>query len=161
MNDCEKKFNEEWHKYQTEKKNMYPNIMLLGTSGAGKSSLINTVFRKDIAPVSDVKPETHSYDTIYMGATYGSTVNLIDTAGYKMGQGEIYYSEARKTILKGINDVPVHVIWYCIPVTNERVQEMDFDILRNLMLEKSIRERICIVFTKCDEDTKDGKKQRN
>lgn len=88
MNDYEKKFNEKWHKYQTEKKNMYPNIMLLGTSGAGKSSLINTVFRKDIAPVSDVKPETHSYDTIYMGATYGNTVNLIDTAGYKMGQGE-------------------------------------------------------------------------
>lgn len=161
MNSYEKKFNEEWDKYQAKKNNVYPNVMLLGTSGAGKSSLINKVFRRDIAPVSDVKPETRGYDTVYMGADYGSTVNLVDTAGYEMGQGETYYSEVRKTILKGIDGSPVHVIWYCIPVTNERVQEMDFDILQKLMQEKSIRERICIVFTKCDEDTKDGSKAKD
>ena len=75
MNDYEKRFNEEWNKYQSENENKYPNIMLLGTSGAGKSSLINTIFGKEIAPVSDVRPETKGYDKIYMGKDYGSSVN--------------------------------------------------------------------------------------
>ncbi len=160
MNDYEKRFNEEWNKYQSENENKYPNIMLLGTSGAGKSSLINTIFGKEIAPVSDVRPETKGYDKIYMGKDYGSSVNLIDTAGYEMDQGEIYYSEVRKTILEEIDGSPIHIIWYCIPITNERVQEMDFDILQKLTAEESIRKRICIVFTKCDEDTKNGDKAK-
>ena len=160
VNDYEKKFNEEWNKYQSENKNKYPNIMLLGTSGAGKSSLINTVFGKEIAPVSDVRPETKGYDRIYMGEDYGSSVNLVDTAGYEIDQGEIYYSEIKKTISEGINGSSIHIIWYCIPVTNERVQKMDFDILQKLTTEESIRKRICIVFTKCDADTKNGDKAK-
>lgn len=45
MNKFEENMNAAWEKYQSEKKNeLYPNIMLLGISGAGKSSLINAIF---------------------------------------------------------------------------------------------------------------------
>ena len=37
---------------------------------------------------------------------------------------------------------------------------MDFDILQKLTKEKSIRKRICVVFTKCDADTKNGDKAK-
>ena len=49
MNKFEREqWNAAWEKYQSEKKNeLYPNIMLLGISGAGKSSLINAIFKRD------------------------------------------------------------------------------------------------------------------
>ena len=78
-----------------------------------------------------------------------------------MDQGEIYYSEIKKTISAGINGSSIHIIWYCIPITNERVQKMDFDILQKLTKEESIRKRICVVFTKCDADTKNGDKAKS
>ena len=160
MDKYEERINAEWEKYRADKGNMYPNIMLIGTSGAGKSSLINTVFGGNFASVSDVKPETEGYDTIYRGKDHGSTVNLIDTAGYELGQGNIYYNAIKEIISQGIDEGPIHIIWYCIPVTNERVQEMDFDILRKLMQEAKIRNRICVVFTKCDQDTEEGTKAK-
>lgn len=160
MDKYKESFEAEWKKYRETKENAYPNIMLLGTSGAGKSSLINTVFGRNLAAVSDVKPETRGYDTIYRGKEYGTTVNLIDTAGYELDQGESYYVEIRKIISKGIEEGPIHVIWYCVPVINERIQEMDLDILRRLLKEPSIRKRICIVFTKCDQDSEEGDKAK-
>lgn len=158
MSSFQDKVQSEWEKYQRNRKNeLYPNIMLLGASGVGKSSLINTVFGGQFAPVSDVEPETKGYCTVYKGRQYGSTVNLIDTAGYELGKGDSYYNAIHQVISCGIGEEgPVHIIWYCISVTNERVQEMDFDVLRRLMGEPDIRKRVCIVFTKCDEDSDDG-----
>lgn len=49
MNKFEENINAAWKKYQSEKKDeLYPNIMLLGISGAGKSSLINSVFKRNL-----------------------------------------------------------------------------------------------------------------
>lgn len=160
MDKFKERFETEWEKYCENKENTYPNIMLLGTSGAGKSSLINTIFGRNLASVSDVKPETRGFDTIYCGKDYGNTVNLIDTAGYELDQGKSYYSEVKKVISEGIAEGPIHIIWYCVPVTNERVQEMDIDILCRLTGEAGIRKRICVVFTKCDQDTEEGTKAK-
>ena len=77
MASLERKIQEEWEKYQKENQNStYPNILLLGISGAGKSSLINTVFGRKIANVSDVRPETANFE-VYKGQDYNLNVNLI------------------------------------------------------------------------------------
>ena len=159
MNDYERRINEEWERYQKQKAHeLYPNIMLIGPSGAGKSSLINRIFRGHIAEVSNVKPETEGYNNIYWGKDHNSSVNLIDTAGYELGKADTYYPEIKRTIDSGINGERVHIIWYCIPITNERVQDMDKQILDKLLAEPDIRKRICIVFTKCDQDSEDSEK---
>lgn len=159
MGAFQEKVQSEWEKYQKEKKyELLPNIMLLGASGVGKSSLINTVFGGQFAAVSDIRPETKGYCTVYKGKQYGSTVNLIDTAGYELGQGDAYYNEIHHVISCGIDEGPIHIIWYCISITNERIQDIDLETLHRLMGEESIRNRICIVFTKCDEDTEKGEK---
>lgn len=162
MNIFEKKIDEEWKKFQEKKKNeLYPNIMLIGVSGAGKSSLVNKIFGENYASVSDIKPETSGYENIYMGRECGNTVNLIDTAGYELGKGENdYYNEIHRVISCGIKGDPIHIIWYCIPITNERVQDMDIYILSRLLKEDKIRRRICVVFTKCDQDSEDSDKAR-
>lgn len=105
MNKFEENMNAAWEKYQSEKKNeLYPNIMLLGISGAGKSSLINAIFKRDLAKVSNVKPETKGYGKIYYGKQYGLSVNLIDTAGYEMNQGNDYYESVKPILENGIEN---------------------------------------------------------
>lgn len=158
MNNFEQEISERWKKYQTEKNELFPNIMLIGASGAGKSSLINKIFGGNFAHISNVKPETQGYNTIYRGKEYGKSVNLIDTAGYELGQVDTYYKDIHSVISNGIHEEMVHIIWYCISVINERIEDMDINILQKLMVESSIRRRICIVFTKCDYDTDDGSK---
>lgn len=162
MDEIEKKFNEEWEKFKKENKNkVYPNILILGISGAGKSSLINTVFGQEIAAVSNVKPQTSGFK-LYKGKDYNLTVNLIDSAGYEMNQGDTYYSGIKDVINNGIDDIKnIHVIWYCISISNERIEDMDINTLKYLFNEESIRNKVCVVFTKCDQDDENSSKANN
>lgn len=157
MNAFELKIEESWNQYRLEKANqLYPNIMLLGVTGAGKSSLINRIFGVDIAAVSNTNPETSGYDTFYCGKDYGLSVNIIDTAGYEMDQADFYYNEIRNSIVNGVKGEAIHIAWYCIPIVKRRIEDMDIYILKNLIKEDSIRKRLCVVFTKCDEDDNQG-----
>ncbi len=157
MNNFESKINEAWEEYRIKKANeLYPNIMLLGVSGAGKSSLMNRIFGVNIAKVSNVKPETQGFDHIYMGKNYGMSVNIIDTAGYELQQATEYYENVKNGILNGVKGNAVHIVWYCIPIVNERIEDMDITILSKLLAEPKIRKRLCVVFTKCDEDDENG-----
>lgn len=52
----------EWDKFSNQEH--YPNIMLIGCTGSGKSTLINTIFGKDVAIVSDAERGTTEF-TVY------------------------------------------------------------------------------------------------
>ena len=75
----------EWEKF--EKNGVRPNIMLLGATGCGKSSLINLVFNANIAEVNDASRGTEKFER-YDGADHGLGVNLIDSRGYELEDGE-------------------------------------------------------------------------
>lgn len=152
----ETRINEEWEKYKTN--NIYPNIMLLGASGTGKSSLINHVFGETVASVNNVKPETEGFQ-IYLGSDYGISVNLIDSAGYELG-AEKYAEEACRIVNEGINGEPVHIVWYCISAANERVEGIDIEVLIRLLNEDKLKGRLCVVLTKTDMDSPDLKVTR-
>ena len=155
-NDYESKIEYAWKKYrETKKDELYPTIMLLGASGVGKSSLINTIFKFDKAKISNIKPETEGY-VIYMGKDYGTHVNIIDTAGYELQQADDYYKYVQDAILNGIKGNNIHIVWYCIPIVNERIENMDINTLKKLFEEPQIRRRLYVVFTKCDEDDEYG-----
>jgi predicted GTPase len=46
---------------EVSKTTQKPNILLLGGSGAGKSSLVNAVFGKTLAEIGEGKPITQTY----------------------------------------------------------------------------------------------------
>lgn len=154
-------FENNWNSFQIENKGkLMPTIMILGISGAGKSSLINNIFGCDIAKVSDVMPMTEGFK-LYKGLDYGKSINLIDSAGYEINQGKTYCNYIKDIVTNGIDGANVQVLWYCLPVTNKRIEPMDIDNINYLCEFGNIKGRLCIVLTKCDEDTEDGEIARS
>lgn len=162
-NSYEETIRAEWEKYSNEKDKLLPNIMLLGATGCGKSSLINRVFGKKLAVVNDVSRGTTDFNT-YWGRDHGLGVNLIDSRGYEMedGSGESflsYYNSIQRKMEESRKKDPlgkIHIVWYCISVAAERIQEYDLRIFRMLLDDPELRSRVAILLTKCDEDDEDG-----
>lgn len=103
-----------------------PNILTLGITGAGKSSLINHVFGNAVAATGTGKPVTQGiafYDSPARG------VGVFDSRGYEFGTKgeELYYRETVGFATNASGDIGqgVHLAWYCIPAESERIHPID------------------------------------
>ena len=159
-NQYEVQLRADWEKFS--KTEFLPNIMLLGATGCGKSSLVNLIFGKEIAPVNDVSRGTDGFKTYY-GADHDIGVNLIDSRGYELENGEDTFENYRQSIIEKMEESrnkdpkgKIHIIWFCISVAVGRIQDYDIEILKLLRNEPELRNRVAVVLTKCDEDDENG-----
>lgn len=131
----------------------HPNILLLGNTGVGKSSLINTIFGRKLAQISDVKPETRGFH-LYTSPEF--TVNIIDSEGYELDNEEYFKNALNEYINKNFGDIEkqIHICWYCISISSQRVLPFDIDNLKFLTKDKKIP--TAVVFTQCDNDDPEG-----
>lgn len=122
-----------------------PNILVLGGTGAGKSSLVNSVFGEKLAAVSAGKPVTKGIKKYE-----NDLVRVYDSEGYESGQEN--QSQFMGRIVSFATDKSeslesqVHLVWYCMSYSSHRVLDIDVDIINK------IRETtpVAVVFTHAD-----------
>lgn len=139
--------------FETLKENTKcPNILLLGQTGVGKSSLVNYIFGKQLADVSDTKPETRGFHYFSDSQT---PVNIIDSEGYELEKSEEFLPALEKFVRESFNNLEkqVHLAWYCISAPSARVLSFDIQNIKTLLNQKV---PVAVVFTKCDMDDPEG-----
>lgn len=134
-----------------------PNLMIVGGTGVGKSSLINYIFGKAVAKTGTGEPITRGLERY---SDPKVPLNIFDTEGYEIADGEISTANFRTRILPEIRKLrhdalekQIHLIWYCLSVGNHRITDFDLDNLRLLSEEHKLP--IAIVLTQCDTEAVD------
>ncbi|ELY6309750.1 50S ribosome-binding GTPase, partial [Cronobacter sakazakii] len=122
------------------------NIIVIGKTGVGKSSLINSVFRGNFAKTGVGRPVTNNIKVI---KKEGVPLQIIDTQGLEVAD----YEKTKKNIedyIKKNNSSEqsenyVHLAWLCINDTGQRYEEAELEIAK-LLIEKGVP--VIIVLTK-------------
>ena len=126
-------------------------ILLLGPTGAGKTSLINKVFNLNL------EAEFGKPTTLEIKPYYSNEIQflcLVDSRGIEKNPSagvNFIYEEISNYIKKQINDNNpdkyIHCIWYCW--TETRLENVEFEIFKKLSEEYTLNKLpIVIVYTK-------------
>lgn len=124
------------------------NIIVAGKTGVGKSTLINAVFKDNLANTGMGKPVTTHMRRI---SKKGIPLAIYDTRGFELGkevQAEVK-KEVINTISKGLatKDInkTIHCIWYCINTASNRIEPEEIEWLRELSMDNQITQVPIIV----------------
>ena len=143
--DFSSKFNEEFSKARKNIKK--PNILVLGGTGTGKSTLINLVFGENLAKVGAGMPVTKGINEYS-----NDLVCIYDSEGYESGEaGQERYKKIVLDFIKKQNenlDKRVHLAWYCISLPNHRVFDIDIKTINEISKSKM---PIAVILTQADE----------
>ena len=149
INDSLEKLSEKMSELEVK----HLNILLVGPSGVGKSTLINSILKleEDKEALADItKPTTKTFN-VYESDKI-SNIRLIDSRGIEKGDYNIdeFVNEVtnyiEKSELDGNPDNFVHCIWYCITGTRfEDIEEKTLNKLASIYDDSKLP--IIVVYT--------------
>ncbi|MBV1819901.1 DUF697 domain-containing protein [Clostridium cochlearium] len=115
------------------------NVMILGKTGVGKSTLINNMFSQKVADTGVGKPVTHQIRKIEKP---DFPLAIYDTPGLELGGENAIDSLLQEVIGKiqaeiksGDISKAIHCIWYCISTPSHRFEQAEIDFLKRFLEE--------------------------
>lgn len=145
--DFHNKFNEERKLYKR------PNILICGYTGAGKTSIIQALFGKDMVPdykIKDAEPGTMDYEMYE-----NEFLRIWDSKGLEPDKGEHDFIETTRAFIRKRQDISnnvddhIHIFWYVISAGIERITPTDLKIINIFPKESTI-----VVISKKDKDNR-------
>lgn len=134
-NDVAKKIMDAIQKEYKELKTL--NVMILGKTGVGKSTLINNMFNKKMADVGVGKPITKDIKKITLP---NFPLAIFDTPGLELSGDfnvdslmDAVVNEIDKGIRSGDVSQAIHCIWYCISTPSHRIEQTEIDFLKKFL----------------------------
>ena len=134
-NDVAKKIMDAIQKEYKELKTL--NVMILGKTGVGKSTLINNMFNKKMADVGVGKPITKDIKKITLP---DFPLAIFDTPGLELSGDfnvdslmDAVVNEIDKGIRSGDVSQAIHCIWYCISTPSHRIEQTEIDFLKKFL----------------------------
>jgi uncharacterized protein (DUF697 family) len=129
------------------------NIMAVGKTGVGKSTLINAVLEGNLATTGVGKPVTQQ---IQRYTKEGMPVGIYDTKGLEVKDYQTILDDL-STFVKGANknedpSEHIHVAWVCISEGSRRVEEAEILLAKQLSEEMPVI--VVITSAKSDEGFK-------
>lgn len=118
---------------EKEMKNLNPvNILVLGKSGVGKSTLINTIFREKIAATGMGKPVTKHLQKV---SRKDVPITIYDSKGLELS-AEVQ-KEVHKEIFSLIEDnkkkkEKIHLAYYCIQASSSRIEDTEIELIEEI-----------------------------
>jgi uncharacterized protein (DUF697 family)/predicted GTPase len=121
------------------------NVMLAGRVGVGKSTLVNAIFGRPIAPTGVGSSITQSIQRYIQPDL---PISVYDTPGIELGVepgliAETYLAEIRRQM--GDDDTRVHFCLYCVRARDERFEAVESEIVRALAKDVLV----ALVLTQC------------
>lgn len=139
------------------------NIIVAGKTGVGKSTLINAVFKDELAETGMGRPVTNHMRKI---TKKDIPLAIYDTRGFELGKDvhEDVKKEVFDTINKGLatKDInkAIHCIWYCINTGSNRIEPEEIEWLRELSRENHVTQVPIIVVLTQSISRKNAEKMR-
>ena len=132
----------------------HANILVIGQTGVGKSTLINAIFRKPLATTGVGKPVTQ---VIQRFEDPEVPVTLYDTKGVELGDSRRSVIRDYKRLIakqrKGPPEEHIHLLWYCMDAGQTRVEDYDVEIMREVAEEVPV---ILVLTQVIDDERADG-----
>ncbi len=125
------------------------NIVIAGIAGAGKSTLINAIFGRELAKTGVGRPITSE---IKSWEENDIPIRIWDTMGLELSDKKVRDTiNAIKDVIAQKNESNdpfdrIHAIWYCIQATGSRFIETESDFIKEL---SGLGVPFIIVLTKC------------